>query len=232
MSGMWIHWVFPQGYEYKELLSDFNAVGQGLKIYAARSTTQDGVDPLDEVLGTRLQTIPGLFRSAVVSEGADEAQTAEHDEPEDGTVNDSDAGSNAGSIEFTKAPSGIVDHTVQLVPVSVTSEDDFIPVLSRKKKPTLTAKMSYASSALSTKNVSFARTNGTDAKKKKKGKSVTSTQYTSLALDYDHADYLSVKRYQPRPCHRFYLTNGCKNGPKCHYGHDYEVRKMRNVSVI
>jgi len=224
--------TFSQGYEYKELLSDFNAVGQGSKIFAARSTSQDGVDPLDKVLGTRLQTIPGLFRSAVVTEGVEEMETVEHDEPEDGTVNHSDAGSDAGSIDFTKAPSGIVDHTVQLVPVSVTSEDDFIPVLSRKKKPTLTTKMSYASSAMSTKNVSFARTSGTDGKKKKKGKSITSTQYTNLGLDYDHADYLSVKRYQPRPCHRFYLTNGCKNGPKCHYGHDYEVRRMGKASDI
>jgi len=215
-----------QGYEYKELLSDFNAVGQGSKIYAARSTSQDGVDPLDKVLGTRLQTIPGLFRSAVVSEVTDDAQATQHEEHDDGTVNDSDAGSDTGSIGFTKAPSDIVDHTVQLVPVSVTSEDEFIPVLSRKKKPILTAKMSYASSALSTKNVSFARTSITDVKKRKKGKSIASTQYTNLGLDYDHADYLSVKRYQPRPCHRFYLTNGCKNGPKCHYGHDYEVRNM------
>jgi hypothetical protein len=213
-----------QAKEYEDLLVDFNAVGQGAKIHVARSAPAGTTDPLEEAVGTRLETIPGLFKITIPRDAAQDTNEIPQSEEQDDDISEA---SDVGSLEFTRAPSGLnVEQTLPIAPVSLASEDqdEFVPVLSRKsKKPPLgnTSKLSFTGSALSTK---FGKTVSiSEAKKRKKLRVSPSGFQPTLGLEYDHDDYLSVKRYNPRPCHRFYLTSGCKNGAKCHYGHDYDV---------
>lgn len=214
-----------QAKEYGDLLTDFKSIGQGGKIYFARSAPVEEADPLEHIMGENLETIPGLFKTSITNTDSEqEVEQVPESEVQDDD-GDRDGVSEVGSTEWTKAPSAvIVDQTLPLVPASIASADDFVPVLSRKtKKPTLgfNSKMSMTSSAVSTKNTNTASMS--EAKKRKKSRGNASGFQPTFGSEYDYEDYLSVKRYMPRPCHRFYLTNGCKNGAKCHYGHEYDV---------
>jgi hypothetical protein len=206
------------------LLVDFNAVGQGAKIHVARSAPTGSLDPLDNVMGARLETIPGLFKISIPRDAAGETdEIAQSEAPDD----DESEASDVGSLDFTRAPSGLIgEQTLPMVPASLASEDqdDFVPVLSRKSKKLPLGNAGKFSFTGSTMSAKFAKTVSiSEAKKRKKLRGPSSGFQPSLGLEYDHEDYLSVKRYNPRPCHRFYLTSGCKNGAKCHYGHDYDV---------
>lgn len=213
-----------QAKEYEDLLVDFNSIGQGAKIHVARSAPAEQPDPLERAMGPNLQTIPGLFKTPI---NADMLQDEESIQPSEASDDDIGEASEVGSLGWTKALSAaIVEQTIPMAPASLTSADDFVPVLSRKaKRPTVAgnSRLSMTMTASSTKNAKTISMS--DAKKRKKPRGTPGFQPT-LGLEYDHEDYLSVKRYMPRPCHRFYLTNGCKNGAKCHYGHEYDVSSV------
>jgi hypothetical protein len=126
------------------------------------------------------------------------------------------------------------DPTLPLVPSSLpgdtksSSQDKDSKKMNRVKKPELSSDISFGSvqngseAASEWKKISAELTK----KRAKRTRNIASKVEESRPYanaDYDQIDYHNVKKFHPRPCHRFYLTSGCKNGAKCHYGHDYEV---------
>lgn len=199
-----------QYHQYVDLFQEFKKTTLGDKLFVTGCTGNGEAEMLSSIVGNRLQPIPGLFGTPAIEPKNHEASLQNF-----AIDNDSDGDSSHGYSVTTKPSSNACETTMPIVQISVVTEDEIKPPPTQKR-----SSVSGMRRCLSGLSVKQDRLSSRD---------LVDTNTTQLG--FDHSDYLNVKRYHPRPCHRFYLTNGCRNGGKCHYAHEHHVSRFSSANA-
>lgn len=120
------------------------------------------------------------------------------------------------------------------------ASDAFTPVIGRQKKNSHISKLGVRLAVVTSDE--FARFHKSTPKRTKarsgksfRGISSLKANMAATALGtatYREVDYQNMKKLNPRPCHKHYLSvKGCPNGEDCAFGHHYELTQSELLAV-
>lgn len=122
----------------------------------------------------------------------------------------------------------------------IDGSDAFTPVVGRHKKNSNISKLGVRLAVVTSDE--FERfhksmrksSKGRTAKSHRGTSALKATIATSSAgtATYREIDYQNMKKLNPRPCHKHYLSvKGCPNGEDCAFGHRYELTQSELLAV-
>lgn len=202
-------------------------------IFVSQSTLEVAVEPVEnEDQDDRSSSCESEDDATVEEDWERQVTASSSSDGEPRTLNGEASGL---SPQSTRGPENKVEQYGR-----TDGSDAFTPVVGRQKKNSHISKLGvrlavvtsdefdrfHRSTPKSSKARSTKSYRGTSALK------ATITTSSAGTATYREVDYQNMKKLNPRPCHKHYLSvKGCPNGEDCAFGHHYELTQSELLAV-
>lgn len=118
--------------------------------------------------------------------------------------------------------------------------DTFTPVVNRQKKNSHISKVGVRLAVVTSNEFDkfhkpaskISKSRGTKNYRGTSALKATTVASSTGTATYREVDYQNMKKLNPRPCHKHYLSvKGCPNGRDCAFGHHYELTSSELLAV-